>query len=260
MIKTRLARVLMLSAISVSIYGVLAPNSAEAKTFRNAYVSFDVLDRWDCSLEQTEWICRINAGAGDNREAMIILTAKEVGPSDSNVAYEQHLKTPRSIFNRTGAAIQSQVVKVEQRNINQHPWVDGMHLSSEIPNYYTRYLATTKDKIAVLVTFSAHKTHYSKYSNDFYKAIESLRVIATKSLMGENGAGGGVGVPGSDMLGSGSGPGGGMGMGDELPQEEGPGGSGDGAAKGIMALAALLGIGGLYLLLRKKKKKPAKKK
>lgn len=239
---------------------VFSASSASSKTFRNAYVSFDLLDRWDCTLEQTEWVCRTGAGSGDNREAIIILTAKEVGPSDSLQAYEQHLKTPRSIFSRTGQAIQSQILKVEQRNINQHPWVDGMHLASEIPNYYSRYLATTKDKIAVLVTFSAHKAHYSKYSTDFYKAIESLRVIATKSLMDGGSGSGGVGIPGSDMLGSGNAGGNGMGMGDEMPEEGSGGKNGSMATKGVMALAALLLIGGIYLMLRKKKKKPAKKK
>lgn len=247
-----------LLGVLTSTFIALQFDEAHAKTFRNAYVSFDLTERWDCTLEQTEWVCRTGGGSGDNREAIIILTAKEVGPSDSMTAYEAHLKTPRSIFSRTGTAIQSQILKVEQRNINQHPWVDGMHLASEIPNYYTRYLATTKDKIAVLVTFSAHKAHYSKYSTDFYKAIESLRVIATKSLMG-GGAGGGVGIPGSDMLGSGNSSGG-M-MGDELPEEGSGGKGGDTATKAMMALAVLLLLGGLYMVFgKKKKKKTAKKK
>lgn len=242
------------------VFGIIAISpDATAKTFRNAYVSFDLAERWDCTLEQTEWVCRTGVGAGDNREAMIILTAKEVGPSDSMTAYEAHLKAPRSIFSRTGQPIQSQILKVEQRNINQHPWIDGMHLASEVPNYFTRYLATTKDKIAVLVTFSAHRTHYSKYSTDFYRAIESLRVIATKSLMGQGGSGG-IGIPGSEMLGSGNAGGGGLGMGEELPEEGSGGSGGDTATKAIMALAALLLLGGIYLILRNKKKKPTKRK
>ncbi len=233
------------------------PEQALAKTFRNAYVSFELADRWDCTLEQTEWVCRTAAGPTDNREAIIILTAKEVGPSDSLTAYQQHLKTARSIFARNGQPVQSRVLKVEQRTINQHPWIDGMHEASEVPNYFTRYLATTKDKIAILVTFSAHKTHYSKYSQDFFRAIESLRVIATKNLMGGAGGAGGVGIPGSDMLGSANN--GAFGMGDELPQE-GTGSGADTVTQAAMALAVLLLVGGLYMILRKKKKKPSKKK
>ncbi|MCB0408169.1 MAG: hypothetical protein KDD34_08200, partial [Bdellovibrionales bacterium] len=51
--------------------------------------------------------------------------------------------------------------------------------------YYTRYLATIKDRIAILVTFSAHKAHYTKYSNDFIKAIDSLIVVADKKLLND---------------------------------------------------------------------------
>lgn len=56
-----------------------------------------------------------------------------------------------------------------------------MHLGSEIPHYYTRYLATIKGNIAVLVTFSAHKLFYTKYSSDFFRAIKSMRVLATRA-------------------------------------------------------------------------------
>ena len=56
-----------------------------------------------------------------------------------------------------------------------------MHLGSEIPHYYTRYTVTIKGNIAVIVTFSAHKLFYTKYSSQFFRAIKSLRVVATKS-------------------------------------------------------------------------------
>lgn len=142
--------------------------------------------------------------------------------------------------------------------INQHTWIDGMHFASEVPNYYTRYLATTKDKIAILVTFSAHKAHYAKYSNDFFRAIESLRVVATKNLMGAGGSGGGSGAPGSSLLGSGNS--GGVDFGDEIP-ELGSGSKGMSAPLLFVLFLALIAGGvGLYLILGKKKKKPAKKK
>ncbi len=244
--------------LALAIFSVTISPQASAKTFRNAYVSFDLADRWDCQLEQTEWVCRTKPGPNDNREAVIILTAKEVGPSDSLPAYEQHLKTPRTIPSRTGQPIQSQIQKVESRMINQHTWIDGMHFASEVPNYYTRYLATTKDKIAILVTFSAHKAHYAKYSNDFFRAIESLRVVATKNLMGAGGSGGGSGAPGSGLLGSGNS--GGVDFGDEIP-ELGSGSKGMSAPLLFVLFLALIAGGvGLYLILGKKKKKPAKKK
>jgi hypothetical protein len=175
----RLHHFLMCAILILTLFTAL---ESKAKSFSNAYVSFDLPDKWACVLEQTEWVCKPNAPE-EAPLAIIILTAKEVGPSDSLEEYERHLKTPRQIPSRTGAVMNSQVVEVKQVKINDHMWVDGMHESSEVPNYYTRYLATKEDKIAVLVTFSAHKLHYTKFSQDFIRSIQSLRVIASKSLM-----------------------------------------------------------------------------
>jgi hypothetical protein len=237
--------------MSFAISFFIGPLS-EAKVFRNAYLSFEMPDRWDCTLEQTEWVCRTNAPGVESREAIIILTAKEVGVSDSLPAYEEHLKRPRTIANRAGQPLQSQILKVEQRQINNHPWVDGMHMSSEVPNYYTRYLATTKDKIGILVTFSAHKTHYTKYSADFFRAIASLRVIATKNLMG--GSGSGAVLPGGDTFGashSSAYSADDMGV---LPDEL-DAGSGSGKAGTFLSLALILGAIGIYLFLKNRRRK-----
>lgn len=245
-------RFLRLLFVTASLLAFQA--TAEARVFRNSYVSFELPDRWDCVLEQTEYVCRTSNPAIDNREAIIVLTAKEVGPSDALPLYETHLKTPRTIPSRTGQPLQSQIMKVEQRKIANQPWVDGMHLASEVPSYYTRYLATTKDKIAILVTFSAHKLHYTKYSSDFFRAIESLRVVYTRGQLSGGGAGGGGALPGSELLGSVPG---GMGYdGESLPDE----GTGDDSGlsknvKNLLGAALLIGAVGLYLLLKRGKKK-----
>jgi hypothetical protein len=155
---------------------------ANAKLFSNSYVSFDLPPNWDCKREGTEWLC-ISQFSTKAKEAIIILTAKEVGPTDTLAQYMAHLKEPRSLPAKAGPPTPSKVLHVQQRNVNNHPWVDGLHLGSEVTTYYTRYLATIKDRIAILVTFSAHRSHYTQYSNDFIRAIESLRVTATKDMM-----------------------------------------------------------------------------
>lgn len=231
---------------------ILAAPSLQAKTFRNAYVSFEIGEKWNCKPEQTEWVCRTtDPGLA---EAIIILTAKEVGPQDSLAAYEAHLKTQRTIVTRTGQTVQSTIYRVEQRKIANHPWVDGMHFSSEVWNYYTRYLATIKERIAVLVTFSAHKLHYTKYSADFFRAIESLRVTASRSLMnpqgsqahlpGAGGMYGGTIDTGllSDM---------GMGMEDGLGDSGGFFGDSN---SGLLAIALIVGGAGAYLYLKRRRK------
>lgn len=234
------------------VLSILLSVVAQAKVFTNSYVSFELPDKWNCVMEATEWVCRPTSPQ-ESPQAIIILTAKEVGPGDTLPAYEAHLKTPRQIASRTGQMIMSEILTVENKKIADQPWVDGFHKSSEVPNYLTRYLATTKGKIAVLVTFSAHQLYYSKYSQDFLRAIGSLRVIAPKDIgkAGGAGAGGGdgpFGAGGEVML-----------TGGDLPPEDAPGAGGGGAlgtkTKTVLALAVILAAIGAYMLIKKGKKK-----
>ncbi|MGZ3747364.1 MAG: hypothetical protein ACXWRE_08345, partial [Pseudobdellovibrionaceae bacterium] len=136
---------------------ILLTSAAHAKVFRNAYISFELPPSWNCNLEQTEWVCR-SESSKEAKEAIIILTAKEVGPTDSPQLYEAHLNSPIALNLKTGGTAESKVVyKAKTVQINDQPWIDGLHMSSEVANYFTRYLATIKGHIAVLVTFSAHK-------------------------------------------------------------------------------------------------------
>lgn len=157
--------------------------SSSATLFRNAYISFELPPDWECKLDGTEWVC-VSKYAKQSKEAIIILAAKEAGPADNFSAYKEHLKTPRTLHDKSGKVTSSKLLsEVKERTIANHPWIDAMHLGSEIASYYTRYLATIKDKLAILVTFSAHKEHYTKYSKDFLQAIESIRVVASKDIL-----------------------------------------------------------------------------
>ncbi len=231
-------------------------STAEAKRFRNAYVSFELPPNWNCQLEGTDWVCT-NQFQQRAKEAIIILTAKEVGPTDSLSAYRAHLQTPRSIPAAKGPAQMSKVIHVKDRTIGNHQWIDGMHLGSEVGPYYTRYLATIKDKVAVLVTFSAHKEHFTKYSGDFLAAIESLRAVAEKDV---NAVGGGTGNPapiGQESIGAPSGQTISLLDTEQLPPEDGTAGKANSTTQWFAILLLALAIGG-YLWMRSKKK-PAKR-
>ncbi len=169
----------------VIILAQLVIFSASAKIFQNSYISFELPDNWGCELEGTEWVCvnKFSKKFNEKKDAVIILTAKEKGPSDSLEAYEAHLKTPRKLVNSKAQNYVSELKQVKQRKISLQTWVDGLHLGSEVQNYYTRYLATTKSQIAILVTFTAHKEQYSKYANDFIRAIQSLKIIAADEIL-----------------------------------------------------------------------------
>lgn len=160
---------------------ILVGSTTWAKQFKNAYITFEIPERWNCNLEATEWVCR-SSDANESKEAIIVLTAKEKGTQDRFDIYEDHLKKPIGNTTKTGETLMSQVTgPAVQKKINDQTWIEGFHLGSEIQNYYTRYIATIKGDIAVLVTFSVHRDFYNKYMNDFLNAIKSLNVIATKN-------------------------------------------------------------------------------
>lgn len=236
--------------ISSFILTLLLISSANAKVFRNSYLSFELPDTWKCSLENTEWVCRADTDK-ESKEAIIILTAKEVGPTDSLDSYMTHLNTAQPTSVKGNGGLSKVVYAPKKVQINDHPWIDGLHMASEVPNYFTRYLATIKEKIAVLFTCSAHKDFYTKYSQDFFRAVQSLRVIATKDLLARPDSGI---RPGNETLGS---P-----IGQAMPNdllgdnaEADDANQGSGNMKMIyLALAVILaGIGG-YIFIKSRQK------
>ncbi len=232
-----------------SLAVILLSFSAHAKVFRNAYIAFEMPESWKCNLEQTEWVCR-SEQTKESKEAIIILTAKEVGPTDTFALYESHLNTPITVNLRGGGSSESKIVyKSKSVQINDQAWVDSLHLGSEVPNYFTRYLATIKDKIAILVTFSAHKQYYTKYSQDFFKAVMSLRVIASKNLLAKPDLG--PIRPGSETLGAPIS----SAMPADMLQGDGTEGSGGKNKTMLLAGALILAALGAYIYLRARKKK-----
>jgi hypothetical protein len=226
---------------------ILLSFSANAKVFRNAYISFELPDTWKCNLEQTEWVCRSEQNK-ESKEAIIILTAKEVGPTDSIPLYQAHLDAPISVMSKSGPLTSKVVYKSKQETINDQLWVDALHMNSEVPNYFTRYVAAIKKNIAVLVTFSAHKQYYTKYSQDFFKAVMSMRIIASPNLgvKPELGVGGPGGMIGSNIQNA---------MPGDMYQDGQPGAAGGGKKALLLAGALILAALGAIIFLRAKKNK-----
>lgn len=168
---------------------MIAP-SAFAKSFANQYIQFELPPGWQCILEGSEYVCQSDV-ADRKKEAIIILAAKTRGPQDSIAEYQAYLKRTKT-FQLPGAATQkSEPKNVETREINGQRWVDALHLASEVPGFYTRYLATTKADIGVAVTFSVTKSLYAAYKDLFDNVIKSMRVFRSQktNLAGLGGKG-----------------------------------------------------------------------
>lgn len=151
-----------------------SPVSAEI--FRNSYLSFELPSAWKCNLEGTEWVCE-DTSEGDQKTAIIILTAKERGSEDRLDLYEDHLSATKPLMDSKGAPTgrSSTVEFVKRETIGDRTWVHGRQFESKVPNYYTDYFATVDDEIAILVTFSAYRQSFQTAFERFYPSMATIR-------------------------------------------------------------------------------------
>lgn len=150
-------------------------SAGEAKTFQNEYLSFEIPDNWTCSQIAPNWVCEPSI-ASERKFALLTVTSKEAGALDQLSNFEAHLSKPRSHQMGTSTPVMSQVIKTERRNIQGQEWVQSLHLNSEVNNFYTLYLATKKDPLAIMITMSAEKGKWSSFNNVFENVIKSLHL------------------------------------------------------------------------------------
>ena len=142
--------------------------------FENSYVAFRLPDGWRCQREGNEFVCRPPIPPKSRTNVIFVLAAKYTDPRRDNLAgYRTHLDAlgrlagnqmvTEPTLRRIGAGTSSTV------------WIDATVDNSEIPGYRTRYLATTKDPLAILVTFSARIRDYPAYQGEVFQAVQSLR-------------------------------------------------------------------------------------
>lgn len=152
---------------------------AHAKRFSTKYCEFELPSGWDCALEGSEYVCQ-SENADRKKEAIIILAAKIRGEQDNLDQYMAYLKKAKEYSLPGGKKQISESKNVKMSNVNGQQWVDALHLASEVPGFYTRYLATVKEDLGIAVTFSVTKDLYSSYQPIIDKLISTLRVFRQK--------------------------------------------------------------------------------
>jgi hypothetical protein len=234
----------------------LAPNAFAVK-FANQFTEFELPPGWQCNLEVAEWVCQ-SADPVKKREAIIVLAAKLKGDQDSLDQYLTYLKATKTFTSVAGRSMKSEPKYAKTVNVNGHPWVDALHLESEIPGFFTRYFATIQDDIGVLVTYSVAKPKYQDYLKDFDNMVNTLKVFrkpgAGLNVLGDkNGVLPKVDIP-KDMgsVGSvfpGPGPGGDVKGADDHTQKRPAEKSNDLVLYGIIGAAAAA-----FFIIKKKKR------
>jgi hypothetical protein len=217
---------------------------AEAKTFSNQFIEFQLPEKWDCALDGTEWVCQ-STDEQKKRDAIIVLAAKiKKAGMDELPVYKAHLEKPAQYQSLSGETINSEPRYVKEIPINSKPWIDALHLQSEIPDFYTRYLATVESDLGILVTFSVRKDKYDEYAADIEAMAKSLRAFRKPGALNESGGGADIKSPEDVLF-----PAGGQ---EGKVKKAGQGGGDDGA---MMLLLLLLVGGGVGFFIWKKKQK-----
>lgn len=160
---------------------LLTISPVSAKKFASQYCEFELPPGWNCALEGTEWVCQ-SSNKARKKEAIIILAAKIRGQQDSLDQYQAYLKSTKTFKLPGGKTQVSEPKYNELKTINQHRWVDALHLASEVPGFYTRYLATVKEDLGVAVTLSVSKDLYGSYQGVFDKIVSTLRVFRQRAV------------------------------------------------------------------------------
>jgi hypothetical protein len=146
-----------------------------SQKFSNSYIEFSKPDTWDCRKEGGQDICQ-PVNPNQRPEAIIVMAAKYKGPDDELKDYMAKLKEKRTIKDTTGKEYVSEEQYTKWNTILGTIWIDSQHLNREVPGFITRYLATVQKGVGIVLTFSAHKEKFDKYSPDFYQMISNLRI------------------------------------------------------------------------------------
>lgn len=160
---------------------LLLASQAQAKRFANGYTEFELPPGWQCVIEGSEWVCQ-SEDKDRKKEAIIILAAKKRGSQDNLANYQKYLNQSKN-YQLPGAKMQkSEPKSVKVKNIHGQNWVDALHLASEVPGFYTRYLASVKADIGVAITFSVTKSLYNAYKGIFDNVIASMRIFRQANI------------------------------------------------------------------------------
>lgn len=163
-------------ALFLALSFVSAP-PAFAKLFSNKFVEFQLPEKWECKLDGSEWVCQ-STDEQKKRDAIIVLAAKiKKEGMDELPIYKDHLEKKQVYQAPNGQKVVSEPRYVKELTISNKIWIDSLHLQSEIPDFYTRYLATVEADLGILVTFSVRKDKFTEYAKDIEEMVKSLKAF-----------------------------------------------------------------------------------
>ncbi len=142
------------------------------KKFKSSYVSFNIQRKWICKSFGVEWLCHHSLYKG-TPTAFMLITARLGGKSDPLSSSGYFFNGAQTVF--------SHKIRLKNVQVNRHTWTDSFYRISLVDDRRARYASTIccknmKTKIHISVSFHAHQANYTKYSREFLRAINSLKL------------------------------------------------------------------------------------
>ena len=168
--------------------------SIPSLALQTAYVNCDHPDGWLCEKSQGVYICQ-DTQDPQRKESLVLAIATVQTDWDSLENFEKYLKEPRKIEDEDRSILESKITYTRKRNLNGHWWVDSLQFNSELPGFWTRYVATVHKKLAILLTYIVSDEYYQRVAPKFERMVTSLKLnenfdltAATKQELGFPGA------------------------------------------------------------------------
>ena len=147
-------------------------------------LSLSIPNSWTCQVAQENFIC-LDDSTKAQRNSAIVVNYKPKSAKDSLAVYKDHLSRPRPL-KQDEVSFLSQPKGTKEMIINGQTWVEGIHLGSEIPDYYTHYYATSTENYAILISFSAHHSTYNTVMPLLSQTVQSFRLSPDFVIPGTN--------------------------------------------------------------------------
>jgi hypothetical protein len=154
------------------LVGFVRVPTASAEVFESRFLRFSLPEGWKCDLEGSEYVCEPPHPKGQKQSMIFVLAAKYPNDSDNLPGYMEELRRNKSMTHGSSLVDGPKI----DSNINGLSWVEATHFESELQGYYTIYMATVSNGLAVLVTFSVRRNEYMRFRDLVRPCIESLEV------------------------------------------------------------------------------------
>lgn len=162
------------SALTLSLG--LSAFAAQAKPFKTQFFSLDLPPNWDCVKEELDWVCQPD-NLNERSEVFMVIVTKPVDPVDDSIEkYKSVLAQPKMMRDLLGNPYKSEVRYTRVNKVRDRDWVDSLQFGSEIPGFYTRYLASIAEKVAGLITYAIGDSAYAKWAPVMERMIGTIEL------------------------------------------------------------------------------------